>query len=215
VARVGVLAAVAAVLSAFAGTAQAGLVAQPRGAHVVLRSAPHGRVIARLGRTTEFGSPLVWSVAARRGRWIGVVAPQRRNGVLSWIDARSVHTWKSSTRIDVSLSRRTLSLVRGGELVMRAPIGVGSSVTPTPTGTFAVTDRLAGADFSTAYGCCILALSGHQERPATSWSGSDTRIAIHAGALGALSNGCIHAPTDALRFLMTHVPLGTRVTIRA
>lgn len=213
--RVGLLAAVAAVLFAFAGAARAGLVAQPRFARVVLRSAPQGRVLARLGRRTEFGSPLVWPVRARRGRWVGVVAPQRPNGVLSWIDARSLRIWSSSTHIDVSISRQTLELLRGRKLVLRARVGIGSTLTPTPTGTFAVTDRLAGSEFSAVYGCCILALSGHQEHPSSSWSGSDTRIAIHGGALGAVSNGCIHAPTDALRFLMTHVPLGTRVTIRA
>ena len=172
-------------------------------------------MIARLGRRTEFGSPLVYAVAARRGRWIGVLAPQRPNGLLSWIDARTLHLWNSSTHIDVSLSRQTLSLRRGRKLVLRARVGIGSPLTPTPTGTFAVTDRLAGSEFSVVYGCCILALSAHQQHPASSWTGSDTRIAIHGGALGAVSNGCIHAPTDALRFLMRHVPLGTRVTIRA
>ena len=77
-----------------------------------------------------------------------------------------------------------------------------------------MTDRLAGAEFSSAYGCCILALTAHQEHPRSGWTGG-TRIAIHGGALGAASNGCVHAPEEALRFLMTHVPLGTRVTIRA
>ena len=117
-------------------------------------------------------------------------------------------------RIDVSLSRETLDLVRGGKIVRRVPLGIGAATSPTPTGAYAVTDRMAGADVSLAYGCCILVLSAHQQHPTGTWNGG-TRIAIHGGALGGVSNGCLHAPEGALRFLMTHVPLGTRVTIRA
>ena len=195
--------------------AYADVVARPLTGRVVLRAAPDGAVVARLNGRTEFGSPLVYSVRARRGHWLGVIAPQRPNDVLSWIDARTTRTWNTRVRIEVSLSRRTLELFRGGKVVRRAPLGIGAAGSPTPTGEYAVTDRLAGTEFSSAYGCCILALSGHQEHPARTWTGSSTRIALHGGALGAVSNGCLHAPEGALRFLMTHVPLGTRVTIRA
>jgi len=57
-------------------------------------------------------------------------------------------------------------------------------------------------------------LLAHQPHPPVGWSGSDTRIAIHGGALSVGSSGFLHATTTALRFLMAHVPLGTRVTIR-
>ena len=171
-------------------------------------------MIARLRDRTEFGSPLVYSVAARRGNWLGVISPQRPNGALAWIDARTVRQSRVSLRIEISLSRRTLQLLRGKTVLKSVPVGIGSLASPTPTGRYAVTDRLAGAEFGSAYGCCILALTGHQERPRSTWTGG-TRIAIHGGALDATSNGCLHAPEDALRFLMTHVPLGTRVTIRA
>jgi L,D-transpeptidase catalytic domain len=211
--RVALAVAVAAAFFVSASAADADVVARPLKGHVVLRAAPDGAVVARLNRT-EFGSPLVYSVGARRGHWLGVIAPQRPNGVLSWIDARTVRTWRTTVRIDVSLSRRTLELIRGGKVVRRVPLGIGAAASPTPTGEYAVTDRMAGADISSAYGCCILALSAHQEHPTSTWNGG-TRIAIHGGALGAISNGCLHTPEGALRFLMTHVPLGTRVTIRA
>jgi hypothetical protein len=172
-------------------------------------------VIARVGARTEFGSPLVYSVALRRGNWLGVVSPERPNGALAWVDARTVRQARVSVRIEILLSRRTLRLLRGRTVIRSVPVGVGSAESPTPTGRFAVTDRLAGAEFSSAYGCCILALTAHQENLRTTWSGSGTRIGIHAGALGAVSNGCLHASENALRFLMTRVPLGTPVTIRA
>jgi lipoprotein-anchoring transpeptidase ErfK/SrfK len=104
--------------------------------------------------------------------------------------------------------------LRGRTRLTRIPVGIGSASSPTPTGTYAVTDELSGARYGSVYGCCILALSGHQPRPPSGWTGSDTRLAIHGGAQGAVSSGCLHASTSALRFLMAHVPLGTRVTIR-
>ena len=108
-----VLAGVAAALLVGAGSAHAGVVVRPRFAHVILRTAPGGgSVVARLGRRTEFGSPLAWSVKARRGRWIGVLAPQRPNGRLAWIDVRALRISKDAVRIDVSLSRRMLWLRR-------------------------------------------------------------------------------------------------------
>jgi lipoprotein-anchoring transpeptidase ErfK/SrfK len=216
VGRIAVLGAIVGSFLAVASVAHAGVVVRPRFGHVVLRNAPHGRVVARLGRRTEFGSPLVYSVRARRGRWIAVITPQRPNGRFSWIDVRTLRIARESLRIDVSLSRRMLSVRRGDAVVARVRVGIGSPASPTPTGMFAVTDRLPGADFSTAaYGCCILALAGHQPHPPATWRGSDTLLAIHGGPFGAVSNGCLHASEPALRFLMKHVPLGTRVTIRA
>jgi hypothetical protein len=215
VGRVALAALAAALFLAGAGAAAADVVARPVSGSVVLRAAPAGAVIARLRNRTEFGSPLVYSVVARRGKWLGVISAQRPNGALAWIDARTVRQSRIAVRIEISLSQRTLRLLRGETVLRNASLGIGSTASPTPTGSYAVTDRLAGAEFSTAsYGCCILALTAHQERPRSAWPGG-TRIAIHGGALVASSNGCLHAPEDALRFLMTHVPLGTRVTIRA
>ena len=40
-----------------------------------------------VGATTEFGSPRVLSVAARRGAWLGVVTDEQPNGQLAWVEA--------------------------------------------------------------------------------------------------------------------------------
>ena len=212
--RVALVAAVAAALLASASSANAGVVARPAGSGVVLRAVPGGAVLARLGPRTEFGSPLALSVAARRGRWLGVISPLLPNGRLAWIDKRTVRTSRVTLRIEVSLSQQRLRLLEDRRVVAHTSVGIGADATPTPTGRFAVTDKLPGAAYGGVYGCCILALSAHQPRPSPTWSGSDTRIAIHGGALGAISNGCLHASTDALRVLMARVPLGTPVTIR-
>ena len=44
-----------------------------------LSRSPGGKVVARMGRTTEFGSPRVLAVTARRGGWLRVTATERRN----------------------------------------------------------------------------------------------------------------------------------------
>ena len=105
--------------------------------------------------------------------------------------------------------------MRGRKVLRRMRVGIGAPGTPTPTGRFAITDKLSGAGFGPVYGCCILALSGNQPHPPPGWDPSESRLAIHGGAQGAVSAGCLHARTAALRFLMAHVPLGTRITIRA
>jgi hypothetical protein len=103
--------------------------------------------------------------------------------------------------------------VRDGDRVVRSiRVGIGAHGTSTPTGRFAVTDKLNGAAYSPVYGCCILALSGHQTSLPRGWTGGD-RLAIHWGSLGAVSTGCLHASTADLRFLMRSVPLGAQVVI--
>src|SRR5205085_12355907 len=132
-----------------------------------------------------------------------------------WVDARPglfrfAHTHVS---LEVDLSRRELRLHVGRRVVRRMFVGIGAPGTPTPIGRFAVTDKLNGAAYSPVYGCCILALSGHQTNLPGGWTGGD-RLAIHGGSTaGAVSNGCLHAPTAALRYLMRSVPLGARVLI--
>src|ERR1043166_6515482 len=101
----------------------------------------------------------------------------------------------------------------GARVVASGRVGIGAPGTPTPIGRFAVTDKLDGAAYSPVYGCCILALSAHQTHLQGAWTGGD-RIAIHGGSTaGAVSNGCLHASTGALRYLMRAVPLGARAVI--
>jgi lipoprotein-anchoring transpeptidase ErfK/SrfK len=96
-------------------------------------------------------------------------------------------------------------------------VGIGAPGTATPTGRFAITDKLAGSRYSSVYGCCILALSGHQPRVRT--GPIDGRLAIHGtdrpDLVGArVSEGCLRATDRNVRWLMRTVPVGTQVTIR-
>jgi lipoprotein-anchoring transpeptidase ErfK/SrfK len=186
------------------------------GHRVGIRLRPHGPVVAWLSSRTEFGSPQTFAVMRMRpGRRFAVASTAVPNGRVGWIDARpgTLRLTRTRVTLDVDLSTRTLRLRVGARVALSTRVGIGAPGTPTPTGRFAVTDKLNGAAFSPVYGCCILALSAHQTHLPSGWTGGD-RIAIHGGSTaGAVSNGCLHASTAALRYLMRSVPLGTRVVI--
>jgi L,D-transpeptidase-like protein len=199
------------------------VIAQVRPGHVLaLHSRPFGPVVARVGAITRFGSRRALGVVAtRRGRWLAVTEAGIRNNRVVWIDARAGGLRYARTRIqlEVDLSSRTLLVRRDGAAVRRLNVGIGRPDSPTPTGRFAVTDKLAGNQFSAAYGCCILALSAVQPNLPAGWTGGN-RIAIHGTVSSsdfgrAISAGCVHASDADLRYLMRLVPLGTPVVIRA
>ena len=183
-------------------------------APAALRDAPGGAVVARIGTRTEFGSPRVLPVIHREGDWLGVLATERPNGEVGWIRASQVRLVSEPVRLGVDLSQRTLSVIEGGRTVRRFAVGIGARSTPTPTGWFAVTDSLHGWG---PYGCCILALSGHQPRLSQGWTGGD-RLAVHGtpapATIGAATSlGCLRAADGNMRALLRVARLGARVHI--
>jgi hypothetical protein len=204
------------VLLALAPEASAALVVRPTGP-VALHATPGGRVIGSLGTRSDFGSPLVLAVAARRGGWLAVRTPALPNGRLGWIRANAGAVSDVRTSINVDLSARVLTLLKDGAVVARIDVAIGARGSPTPLGVFAVTDKLPGRRFGRVYGCCVLALSAHQPLLPQGWRPGDYRVAIHGGGgIGAaVSAGCLHASERSLRYLMAQVPLGTPVTIRS
>jgi hypothetical protein len=191
------------------------------GRALALYDRPFGRVVTRVGSITKFGSHRAFGVVTTRGgRWLAVTEAGVAGNRIVWVDARAraLRYARTRYRLDVDLSTRTLVVSRDGVAVRRLSIGVGRSESPTPTGRFAVTDKLAGSKFSASYGCCILALSAIQPNLPAGWSGGN-RIAIHgtlsSGGFGqAVSAGCMHARDADLRYLMRLLPLGTPVVIR-
>jgi hypothetical protein len=190
--------------------------ATPRTGEIVLRDHPGGRVLASLGAKTEFGSPETVGVAKVRGAWLGVISTRLPNGVLGWVPRSELTLREVDWSIEVSLSRRELVVLHDGRVVRRASVGIGAARSPTPPGRYVVTDHIDPGAESGVYGCCILALSGHQPHPPAGWSRArDWRLAIHGGATGAVSAGCIHADETTLRMLMRLTPLGTPVVVSA
>ena len=195
-------------------------IAEVRGS-VGLSDRPGGPATTSIASTTEFGSPRVLSVAARRGRWLGVVVTERPNGRLAWVrrDHPALRLRTTRWSLHADLSARTLTLRRDGRRVRRLSVAVGAAGSSTPTGRFAVTDKMTGSRFGAYYGCCILALSGHQTNTPAGWKGGD-RLAIHGtsapGTIGmAASAGCLRAADADLQVLMSRMPLGTPVFVHS
>lgn len=186
-------------------------------AATVLRDGPRGRALAKLPAKTEWGSPSVVFVAKRRDGWLGVVAPQLPNNEIGWIPAQVARVYTIDWALRANLAKHELSVIRAGRVVRRIPVAVGAPGTPTPAGRFAVTDKLL-VEPGTPYGCCVVALSGHQPNVPQGWGGGD-RIAIHtttaeASVGSAASHGCLRAHEADVRVLLRKVPLGTPIYIK-
>jgi lipoprotein-anchoring transpeptidase ErfK/SrfK len=186
---------------------------------VAIRARPGGARVARVGPSTEFGGPRVMSVVRRRGGWLEVVVPERPNARAGWIPAAGVRIAATGISLRVDLSDRELAVRRGSRTIGRVRIGVGAPGHATPTGRFAVTDKLRMGGPGTTYGCCAIALSAHQAQLPQGWTGLD-RIAVHGTqspeTIGtAASLGCMHASDGDLRRLMRIVPVGAPVFVRA
>ena len=113
----------------------------PPGRRLTLRASPEGRVLTTVGPRTEFGSPQTFSVAYVKGPWLAVRSSALGNTRLGWVRARRVRLLNRTLSLEVDLSKREL-LVHDVGILRRIPVAVGAPDTPTPPGTFYVTDKL-------------------------------------------------------------------------
>jgi hypothetical protein len=185
----------------------------------VLYREPGGRKRIRITAKTEWGSPRVLGVVAQRGGWLGVQAAELRNGEIAWVRRREARVDCVNWSLHADLSKRMLFVRRDGRTVRKMRVAIGRSANPTPKGRFTVTDKLRVTDPNSAYGCCVLALSGHQTNLPDYWPGGD-RLAVHAttdeSSIGdPVSLGCMRTVSIRARWLIETVPLGSPVFIRA
>lgn len=191
-----------------------------RPGHVVrMHARPGGKLLFRVLPKTVYGRRLILSVTQRRGAWAAVPTFLVPNGRRVWVrvSRRTFVVRRTRWRISADLSARTVTVLHGDQRVRTMPVAIGGASTPTPPGTYAVTDKLKGRLFGSSYGCCIIALSGHQPKIRT--GPIDARLAIHGtdrpDLVGArVSEGCLRATDRNVRWLMRTVPVGTQVTIR-
>jgi hypothetical protein len=185
-----------------------------RGERVDLFTHPGGKPAVTLGDTTEWGSPTVLTVLERKGNWVGVPTEKLPNGELGWVklggDAFRVDS--VGTEVDIDLSAMTAKLKRDGKVERSWTVGIGAPGTTTPTGHFAITDKLTSG-LNPVYGCCVLPITATQPNLPAGWTGGN-RMALHGGEVGqAISTGCVHNPEADLRALIEAAPLGTPVDI--
>jgi L,D-transpeptidase catalytic domain len=185
----------------------------------VLFREPGGEPRLRITKRTEWGSPRVLGVVGQRGDWLGVQASELKNGEVAWIPRERARVDCVRWSLHADLSKRELFVRRDGHTVKKFPIAIGSTGHTTPLGRFSVTDKLRVTDDSSPYGCCVLALTGHQNDLPEDWPGGD-RLAVHATAdvssIGkAVSLGCMRVRSEEARWLILKMPLGAPIFIRS
>jgi hypothetical protein len=180
---------------------------------------PGGQKRLRITPRTEWGSTRVLGVVSQRGDWLGVQAAELKNGEIAWIPRSKTSLDCVSWSLHADLSKRTLQVRHGGRTVRKLHVAIGRKDNPTPKGRFTVTDRLQVTSSGSPYGCCVLALTGHQTNLPPYWPGGD-RLAVHAtndeSSIGQpVSLGCMRAESAEARWLINHIPLGSPVFIHA
>jgi hypothetical protein len=185
----------------------------------VLYREPGGEKRLRITPRTEWGSARILGVVSQRGDWLGVQASELKNGEIAWIPRDKTTLDCVSWSLHADLSKRTLQVRHNGRTVRKLQVAIGRKDNPTPKGRFTVTDRLQVTSTESPYGCCVLALTGHQTDLPPYWPGGD-RLAVHAtndeSSIGQpVSLGCMRADADEARWLINHIPLGSPVFVRS
>ena len=162
---------------------------------------------------SQFGQP-VWVPVLRHHADHGrLLVPLGKSGRRVPADLAGMPLQWRRVRVVIDLSAERMVVLAGRHRLGTFPVGKGAPSMPTPTGRFFVTDRLRFGQGS-PYAPFALGLSAHVTQLPASWLGGD-QVAIHYGAMGAVSHGCIHAGLDAIHVLQRRVGLGTLVTIKA
>jgi hypothetical protein len=184
----------------------------------VLFREPGGEPRLRITKRTEWGSPRVLGVVGQRGDWLGVQASELKNGEVAWIPRERTRVDCVRWSLHADLSKRELFVRKDGHTVRKFAIAIGSRGHTTPLGRFSVTDKLKVTNDNSPYGCCVLALTGHQTDLPEDWPGGD-RLAVHAttdlSSIGkAVSLGCMRVLSDEARWLISKMPLGAPIFVR-
>ncbi len=181
------------------------------------RPALDATVVAELANPTENGAPLVFQVVREQDGWLEVLLPVRPNGTTGWISAELVDLSVNPYRIEIDVSAHRLTLWEAGRLQLDAPVAIGTGATPTPIGSFYLTELLRPPDPSGPYGTHAYGLSGYSET-LRHFNGGDGVIGLHGtddpSSLGRnVSHGCVRLANETIDDLAAILPLGTPVVI--
>lgn len=180
------------------------------------------RRVARLGtRTPEGTTNIVLALEHREGAdghvWVRARLPVLPNGTTGWIPRAALGGYEVvDTRLVVDLGRTVATLLRGGQRVFEAPIGIGTATNPTPRGQFYIRNQLRRYA-SPTYGPVAFGTSARSET-LTDWPGGGY-VGIHGTdhpelLPGRISHGCIRLRNQDILELARLMPVGTPVTIR-
>ncbi len=195
------------------------LIATTKGEPLQVFDAAAGtNVVTTLAAKSDYGLPRTLLVTDRQPEWLHVLLPMRPNESTGWIREADVTLSTTTTSVKVDLAAHLVTVFDGANVVLQAPTVIGKPATPTPTGTYYVTDPVdLRSRPNGAYGAFALGLSAYSE-VLMHFNGGPGQIAIHGTTATSLlgqdqSNGCVRVANDVIVQIADHVVLGTPVTI--
>jgi lipoprotein-anchoring transpeptidase ErfK/SrfK len=133
----------------------------------------------------------------------------------------------SNRQIVLELGRRTISLMEDGKVLGSWPVAVGDPATPTPTGTFAVRNKVVNPQYQSTKSGKVNPTLGAQGPLGDRWIGfhatGKDQFGIHGtpsawawtvSSRAAVTHGCVRMLTPHVRQLFDQVQVGTPVIVR-
>tara|TARA_B100000686_G_C16694429_1_gene919630 strand:- start:608 stop:1390 length:783 start_codon:yes stop_codon:yes gene_type:complete len=172
-------------------------------------------LLSNPGPGTEVRSLLLLERHPSLPNWLHVSVPVRPNGSTGWVHIDDVLMVEHRSRIIVDLFNSRIEAWQDGELITEGQISTGSAKTPTPAGSFYITEI---TEFSRLEGDSdwLIGTSAYSEVLETTEKG-EPAIAIlsitESESLGDQnSSGCITVSLDVLSQLI-QLPIGTPIQI--
>ena len=182
---------------------------------------PDSARVALVTRETEEGTTNIVLVLGEArgsdGTWVRVRLPVLPNDRTGWIRRSILGGYQFvDTHLVVDRRRFTATLLRGGQPVFGASVGVGRAAWPTPPGSFYIRDKVSGFD-NPFYGPIAFGTSA-RSAVLTDWPGGGF-VGIHGtnqpGLIpGRISHGCIRMRNTDIVRLARLMPVGTPLTIK-
>ncbi len=181
------------------------------------------RRVAQVGaRTPEGTTNLVLVLGSRQAAdgslWVRVRLPVLPSGTTGWVPRSALGGYVVvRTHLIVDLGDQQAMLLRNGRAIFNAPVGVGTTASPTPKGRFYVRNKLTR--YRNAFYGPIAFGTSARSAVLTDWPAGGF-VGIHGTSQpglipGRVSHGCIRLRNRAILRLAALMPIGTPLTIRS
>jgi len=180
------------------------------------------RSVGKLHFNTEDKRPEIYLALqmytdAKGIEWVQTQLPGRPNGRLGWVPREGLGEFHLiHTQIVVDRRKLRITLFKNGKQILKAPIGVGKSSTPTPGGNSWIREKLNGFG-NAVYGPLAFG-TGTYSNKLTDWPGGGV-VGIHGTnepnlIPGRPSHGCIRLKNKDIVSLSRKMAPGTPVLIK-
>jgi len=180
------------------------------------------RSVGKLHFNTEDKRPEIYLALqmytdAKGIEWVQTQLPGRPNGRLGWVPREGLGEFHLiHTQIVVDRRKLRITLFKNGKQILKAPIGVGKSSTPTPGGNSWIREKLNGFG-NAVYGPLAFG-TGTYSNKLTDWPGGGV-VGIHGTnepnlIPGRPSHGCIRLKNKDIVSLSHKMAPGTPVLIK-